>query len=209
MSTTCASSSKQQPHRSATSMVKDTAVQNGRSPSRRALAAATLGWLAFASASARAQEQAEPEAGAGAEPLEIVVIGEPPVRSAGEARIDRDVLEAAPARSGSDLLRRVPGMFVSQHSGEGKGHQLFFRGFDAVHGQDLEVSVGGVPVNEVSNVHGQGYADLHFVIPEVVHRIEARPGALRADQGDFAVAGSVLYDLGYDQAGVTVSAGLG
>jgi len=142
-------------------------------------------------------------------PVEVVVVGELSPRSAGEVRLDRDLLAAAPSRSGSDLLKRVPGMFISQHSGEGKAHQMFFRGFDAVHGQDLEVSVGGVPVNEVSNVHGQGYADLHFVIPEVVQQIEARPGALRADQGDFAVAGSVLYELGYAEPGVTVSGGLG
>ena len=182
-------------------MVKGTVVQNGRS--RRSLAVGLLS-LTFASTAAYAQEAAAPED----EPIEVVVVGDAPVR-ADEARLDRDVLEAAPHRSGSDLLRRVPGLFVSQHSGEGKAHQMFFRGFDAVHGQDLEVSVAGVPVNEVSNVHGQGYADLHFVIPEVVERIEARPGALRADQGDFAVAGSVLYELGYDEPGVTVTAGLG
>jgi len=182
-------------------MAKDTVVQNGRS--RRSLAVGLLS-LTFASTAAYAQEAAAPED----EPIEVVVVGDAPVR-ADEARLERDVLQAAPHRSGSDLLRRVPGLFISQHSGEGKAHQMFFRGFDAVHGQDLEVSVAGVPVNEVSNVHGQGYADLHFVIPEVVERIEARPGALRADQGDFAVAGSVLYELGYDEPGVTVTAGLG
>ncbi|HEU5075052.1 MAG TPA: TonB-dependent receptor [Polyangiaceae bacterium] len=198
-------------------MVKDTVALNGRSRRVTALPAVALTSLVFATTSARAEEEAlldpaAPEAAlvpATAEPMEIVVVGDPPARSAGEARLDRDILEAAPQRSGSDLLRHVPGMFVSQHSGEGKAHQLFFRGFDAVHGQDLEVTVAGVPVNEVSNVHGQGYADLHFVIPEVVERIQARPGALRADQGDFAVAGSVLYDLGYDEPGVSVSVGLG
>lgn len=192
-------------------MAKDTVVQGARSRRRRAVALGTLAGAVFASGSAPAQEPAEPDpsASADAEPLEIVVAGDPPVRSASEVRVERDVLEAAPARSGSELLRRVPGMFVTQHSGEGKAHQLFFRGFDAAHGQDLELCVAGVPVNEVSNLHGQGYADLHFVIPEVVQRVEARPGALRADQGDFAVAGSVLYELGYDEPGVTVSAGLG
>src|SRR5690606_13118145 len=79
----------------------------------------------------------------------------------------------------------------------------------AVHGQDVEVSVAGVPVNEVSHVHGQGYADLHFVIPEVVQQLDARPGALRPDQGDFAIAGSVLYHLGLERPGATVTAGMG
>lgn len=198
-------------------MARDTVALNARSRHGRVLGAVWLVALVLASAPGRAQEAAPPEPDPSelelgplaVEPLEIVVTGDPPTRSAGEMRLDRDVLQAAPARSGSDLLRRVPGLFVSQHSGEGKAHQMFFRGFDAVHGQDIELSVAGVPVNEVSNVHGQGYADLHFVIPEVVERIEVRPGALRADQGDFAVAGSVLYHLGYDEPGVTVSAGVG
>nr|HMQ64031.1 hypothetical protein [Flavilitoribacter sp.] len=64
--------------------------------------------------------------------------------------------------------------------------EIFFRGFDAVHGQDIEFWVGGAPVNEVSNVHGQGYADLHFVMPEVVTRVTALPGPYSPEQGDFA-----------------------
>src|SRR5690606_36382819 len=72
--------------------------------------------------------------------IDVLVVGESPMRSAGDARLERDILQAAPGRTGSDLLRRVPGVFVSQHSGQGKAHQIFFRGFDAVHGQDVEVS---------------------------------------------------------------------
>ena len=156
-----------------------------------------------------ATEAAGPHSHATDDPIEVLVTGEPAPRSAGEARLTRELLQAAPARSGSDLLRRAPGMFVTQHSGDGKAHQLFFRGFDAVHGQDLEVSVAGVPVNEVSHVHGQGYADLHFVIPELVERIDVLPGALRPEQGDFAVAGSVRYHLGLADPGATLKAGLG
>ena len=88
------------------------------------------------------------------------------------------MLRAAPHRTGSDLLLTVPGVFVTQHSGEGKAHQIFFRGFDAIHGQDIEFWVAGAPVNEVSNLHGQGYADLHFVIPEVVKRDPGAAGRL-------------------------------
>lgn len=185
-------------------MVKDTAFLSARSWPSSLGSAALVAWLLAPGVGSAQEGNAEPP-----EPLEIVVTGEPPARSAGEVRLDRDLLEAAPSRSGSDLLERIPGMFISQHSGEGKAHQMFFRGFDAAHGQDMEVSVAGVPVNEVSNLHGQGYADLHFVIPEVVQQIEAHPGALRPDQGDFAVAGSVLYHLGYDEPGVTVAGGLG
>ena len=110
---------------------------------------------------------------------QVEVTGQRKVKSASTRAIGRDVLEAAPQRTGSDLLRTVPGVFLSQHSGEGKAHQIFLRGFDAVHGQDVELWVGGAPVNDVSNIHGQGYADLHFVIPEVVQgRRAIRPVGL-------------------------------
>ena len=71
----------------------------------------------------------------------------------------------------------------------------FLRGFDAVHGQDLELWVGGIPINEVSNVHGQGYADLHFVMPEVIREVKATPGTYDPKQGDFAVAGIIRIEL--------------
>lgn len=141
--------------------------------------------------------------------VEVVVRGNRPPRSASEAVRDRAVLDAAPHRTGSDLLSTVPGVYLSQHSGEGKAHQIFYRGFDAVHGQDLELWVAGAPVNEVSNIHGQGYADLHFIIPEVVDRIEAQPGVYDPRQGDFAVAGSMRYRLGYDEPGFNGSAAVG
>lgn len=145
-----------------------------------------------------------------AEPAaEVLVKGEAPPRSASETQRDRRVIEAAPHHTASDVLLTVPGVYVSQHSGEGKAHQIFYRGFDAVHGQDLEITVAGAPVNEVSNVHGQGYADLHFVMPEVIERVVARPGSYDPRQGDFAVAGSVELELGYAEPGVTARAGIG
>jgi hypothetical protein len=119
------------------------------------------------------------------------------------------VIQAAPHRTGGDLLQVLPGVFITQHSGQGKAYQVFYRGFDAVHGQDLEFWVGGAPVNEVSNIHGQGYADLHFVMPEVVTRITVLPGNYSPEQGDFAVAGTIRYDLGYREPGVTAKVTLG
>jgi iron complex outermembrane recepter protein len=144
-----------------------------------------------------------------APPPEVLVRGEARARSASEVRRDRAVLTAAPHRTASDLMLTVPGVFVTQHSGEGKAHQIFFRGFDAVHGQDIEFWVAGAPVNEVSNVHGQGYADLHFVMPEVVREVRALPGPYDPRQGDFAVAGTMDFDLGYAEPGVTLKAGAG
>ena len=78
-----------------------------------------------------------------------------------------------------------------------------------MHGQDLEISAGGIPVNDVSNVHGQGYADLHFLPPEIVSRVDALPGAFDPAQGDFAIAGSLRYHLGYDRPGITAKGTLG
>jgi iron complex outermembrane receptor protein len=139
----------------------------------------------------------------------VDVRGQAPPRSASATTIDERQMTAAPHRNASELLLLVPGVFVSQHSGEGKAHQIFFRGFDAVHGQDVELWAGGAPVNEVSNIHGQGYADLHFLIPEVVRRIESTPGVYDPRQGDFAVAGTLRFELGYDEPGVSASAALG
>lgn len=139
----------------------------------------------------------------------VRVEGAAPPRSASEVRRERDVIGAAPHRTASDALQVVPGVFVTQHSGEGKAHQIFLRGFDAVHGQDIELWVGGVPVNEVSNVHGQGYADLHFAMPEVLKEIRATPGTYDPRQGDFGVAGTIRMKLGYAEPGATAKATYG
>lgn len=139
-------------------------------------------------------------------PLEVTAEGASAVRSASESRLDRRVLAAAPHRTASEALRSVPGVFVTQHSGEGKAHQIFLRGFDAQHGQDLEVWVGGAPVNDVSNVHGQGYADLHFVMPEIVDELSTSFGPFEPRQGDFAVAGTVRMKLGLDEPGFVLRA---
>lgn len=142
-------------------------------------------------------------------PISVTVSGDAPARSASDIVKKRDVLAAAPHRTASDLLRVVPGVFITQHGGQGKAHQIFLRGFDAGHGQDIELRVAGAPVNEVSNVHGQGYADLHFIMPEIVRRVRATPGPFSPRQGDFAVAGTIEFDLGLAEPGYTTSLGLG
>lgn len=153
--------------------------------------------------------KAEPAPSAGVRSDTVRVSGTAPPRSASEVVKGREVIAAAPHRTASDALAVVPGVFVTQHSGEGKAHQIFLRGFDAVHGQDLELWVGGIPVNEVSNVHGQGYADLHYVMPEVLRDVTAQPGTFDPRQGDFAVAGTVRMRLGYPEPGVTAKGMLG
>jgi hypothetical protein len=88
-------------------------------------------------------------------------------------------------------------VIVTQHSGSGKANQYFLRGFNLDHGTDLALSVDGVPVNMPSHAHGQGYADLNFVIPELIERVDFRKGPYYADVGDFGSAGAFdihLYD---------------
>jgi hypothetical protein len=102
-------------------------------------------------------------------------------------------LNRQPARSAQDLLRLVPGLFIAQHQGGGKAEQIFLRGFDADHGTDVNISVDGMPVNMPSHAHGQGYADLHFLIPETVSGYEFGKGPYYANKGDFTTAGYVAY----------------
>ncbi len=101
--------------------------------------------------------------------------------------------QTAPVNSSQEVLRKVPGLFIGQHAGGGKAEQLFLRGFDIDHGTDLAVSVDGMPVNMVSHAHGQGYADLHFVIPETIEKIDFGKGTYYASKGDFATAGYVSF----------------
>jgi len=85
----------------------------------------------------------------------------------------------------------VPGLFIGQHAGGGKAEQIFLRGFDIDHGTDIAISVDGMPVNMVSHAHGQGYADMHFVIPETIEKIDFGKGPYFANKGNFNTAGYV------------------
>ena len=102
-------------------------------------------------------------------------------------------LKVTPVNSSQEILRKVPGLFIGQHAGGGKAEQLFLRGFDLDHGTDIAISVDGMPVNMVSHAHGQGYADLHFLIPETVEQIDFGKGPYYADKGDLATAGYVAF----------------
>jgi iron complex outermembrane recepter protein len=128
----------------------------------------------------------------------IEVEGEAPLQpgTATERFVDGETLAQASRRSADDLLRLVPGLHISQHASEGKAQQFFLRGFDAVHGSDLELKVAGIAINEPSNVHGHGYIDVGFVIPEVVSALRARKGSFDLSQGPFAMAGTAELDLG-------------
>ena len=99
----------------------------------------------------------------------------------------------APVNSSQEILRKVPGLFIGQHAGGGKAEQIFLRGFDIDHGTDVSISVDGLPVNMVSHAHGQGYADLHFLIPETIESLDFGKGPYYSDQGNFSTAGYVKF----------------
>ena len=131
------------------------------------------------------------------------------VRAASDFTISRDVLAAAPRQEGAEVLRSVPGLYVARAEGGAIGHRYMLRGFDADHGQDLELSVGGLPINIPSHLHGQGYADLGFLIAESVESLQVKEGVYDPRQGDFAVAGSIDVQLGVERRGLRVSSALG
>ncbi len=96
-----------------------------------------------------------------------------------------------PVKSSQEILRKVPGLIIGQHAGGGKAEQIFLRGFDVDHGTDIAISVDGLPVNLPSHAHGQGYSDLHFVIPETINNIDFGKGPYYADKGNFNTAGYI------------------
>lgn len=98
-----------------------------------------------------------------------------------------------PIINSQEVLRIVPGLFIGQHAGGGKAEQIFLRGFDIDHGTDINITVDGMPVNMVSHAHGQGYADLHFVIPELVDKVNFNKGPYFAQKGNFTTAGFVEF----------------
>lgn len=120
--------------------------------------------------------------------------------AASQGVINAELLKSRPALRPGEVLEFVPGVIVTQHSGDGKANQYFLRGFNLDHGTDFATSVNGMPVNMPTHGHGQGYTDLNFLIPELVQRIEYRKGPYFAAAGDFSSAGSadILYRTTWD-----------
>jgi CarboxypepD_reg-like domain/TonB-dependent Receptor Plug Domain len=118
-------------------------------------------------------------------------------------------LHLRPVNSAQDLLRLVPGLFLGQHHGGGIAEHIFLRGFDADHGTDVNVSVDDMPLNLVSHAHGQGFSDLHFLIPELVTGYEFGKGPYYTEHGDFTTAGYVGFHTAdaLDKSTVRLEAG--
>lgn len=175
-----------------------------RSTRRRALLAVhafRFMITAVSSASAKGNEAVE----------EIKVVGAKRVdaTSAGDMDIQIGQLGDVPRRNAEQLLTLAPGLFLSNPSGEGHASTIFLRGFDAGEGQDIEMRIEGVPLNEPSNAHAHGYADTHFILPELVDRLRVVEGPFDPRQGDFAVAGSIDYRLGLEHRGVVARGAYG
>jgi len=130
---------------------------------------------------------------------EVQVFGDrrsAPAPGAGsDSSTDQAELSLMPRYRAEGILQAVPGLFTVQHSGGGKSQQYFLRGFDVDHGTDIAFFVDDVPVNAVSHAHGQGYSDLHFLVPETIESLDSSKGPYSARVGDFATAGSVSFRM--------------
>ncbi len=137
--------------------------------------------------------------------METVVDVALPSAAASSQTLSRQQLADQNTRSAEDLLRRVPGVQVVQHGAEGKAPQLLLRGVDAIHGSDIELTLDGIPLNEPGHVHGHGYLDLSFIVPELVDAVGVDKGAFRLRQGPFSTAGALHYRLRARRPGITVT----
>jgi len=129
--------------------------------------------------------------------------------AASQGSVNAKLIENRPTLRPGEILEFVPGLIVSQHSGDGKANQYYLRGFNLDHGTDFATFVGGMPINMRTHAHGQGYTDLNFLIPELVSRIDYKKGTYYADEGDFASAGAAHLQLvdALDKGMASVTAG--
>ncbi len=123
----------------------------------------------------------------------VMISAERPLSAASDKSFRDSDFALRPRNSAQDMLRLVPGLVLAQHAGGGKAEQIFLRGFDCDHGTDVNVSVDDVPVNMLSHGHGQGYADLHFIIPETIQEVDVVKGPYSTRYGDLATAGAIAF----------------
>jgi outer membrane receptor protein involved in Fe transport len=125
----------------------------------------------------------------------VVATGVSSMQAASAGDVSQAEIASQPLLRPGTVLENVPGLIVTQHSGEGKANQYFLRAFNLDHGTDLASEIDDVPVNMPTHAHGQGYSDLNFLIPELVSDLHYKKGPYYADEGDFATAGTVRMSL--------------
>jgi len=138
-------------------------------------------------------EIANPQTYLESNPLDISQIDVTATTDYGKITVSPIDIKLRPTNTAQDFLKLVPGLFIAQHAGGGKAEQIFLRGFDIDHGTDINIMVDGMPVNMVSHAHGQGYADLHFMIPETIENFSVYKGPYYSKFGDLGTSGSVNF----------------
>src|SRR5450432_4122489 len=153
--------------------------------------------LAFAPALGlrAAETNAALDSDAALEPITVVATGVSNMSAASAGDVSAEQMANQPLLRPAAVLENVPGLIVTQHSGEGKANQYFLRAFNLDHGTDLASDIDDMPVNMPTHAHGQGYSDLNFLIPELVSDLHYKKGPYFADEGDFATAGTVRLGL--------------
>ena len=121
------------------------------------------------------------------------ILGTAPSASKGQASAAE--IAERPYLRRSEILETVPGVVTTQHAGGGKATQYFLRGFNLDHGTDFAISVDGMPINMRTHAHGQGYADLNGLMPELIERVDYVKGTFTARNGDLSTAGSADFKL--------------
>ena len=152
----------------------------------------------------RAGESDTPEV----DTINVVATGISNMHAASAGDVSQEQIASQPLLRPAAVLENVPGLIVTQHSGEGKANQYFLRAFNLDHGTDLALEVDDMPVNMPTHAHGQGYADLNFLIPELTAYLHYQKGPYYADEGDFATAGTARIGL-ISEAPMSVTPGYG
>jgi TonB-dependent Receptor Plug Domain len=174
---------------------------------KKPLRAALVCLLALSGMSAACAEDG-PGGDAPLDTITIVATGVSNMESASAGDLSQEQIMSQPLLRPAAVLENVPGLIVTQHSGEGKANQYFLRAFNLDHGTDLASDVDDMPVNMPTHAHGQGYSDLNFLIPELAADLHYKKGPYYADEGDFATAGTVRVSL-VNEAPASATLGFG
>jgi TonB dependent receptor/TonB-dependent Receptor Plug Domain len=183
-----------------------------REAERRFLSLIFMAWVSnWISPVAFAADGGDTAAGTPQPPVDTITViatGVSNMTAASAGDISQAEMASQPLLRPAAILENIPGLIVTQHSGEGKANQYFLRAFNLDHGTDLALEVDDMPVNMPSHAHGQGYSDFNFVIPELAGDLHYKKGPYYADEGDFATAGTARVGL-VSEAPTSVTVGFG